>query len=111
MTLVAPPAASTGCESCLERADGWWLYLRRCTSCGHVGCCDASPSRHASEHARTTGHSIVVSFEPGEHWYWNYESDRYVLGQRRSEPLWRPASQPSPAPADRVPPTWLARLR
>ena len=72
---VKPSAA--GCEDCLK-IGGWWVHLRLCMTCGHVGCCDSSPNRHASAHARTSGHPIVRSFEPGEDWMWCY-IDEVVL--------------------------------
>jgi uncharacterized UBP type Zn finger protein len=43
-----------------------------CLSCGQIGCCDSSPNRHASRHARSSGHSIARSAEPGEDWSWCY---------------------------------------
>jgi uncharacterized UBP type Zn finger protein len=49
---------------------GRWLHLRICLECGHVGCCDSSPNRHASAHARGTEHPIIRSLEPGEDWSW-----------------------------------------
>jgi len=69
---VAP--SGDGCAECLA-SDGWWMHLRRCAVCGHIGCCDDSPSRHASLHARETGHAIVQSFEPGEDWLWCFEDE------------------------------------
>jgi hypothetical protein len=60
-----------GCEDCLA-SGGRWVHLRVCLQCGHVGCCDSSPSRHATEHNRATGHPIVQSYEPGENWCWCY---------------------------------------
>lgn len=71
---VEPPGQVAGCEECLA-AGGWWVHLRVCRSCGHVGCCDSSPSRHASQHARQTGHPIVTSVEPGEDWSYCYVDD------------------------------------
>jgi hypothetical protein len=65
------PAAVDGCEDCL-RIGGKWLHLRICLTCGHVGCCDDSPNRHASAHAHGTGHPIIRSHEPGEDWCWCY---------------------------------------
>jgi len=62
-------ANSTGCEDC-TRIGATWLHLRRCTKCGHVGCCDSSPNRHASAHARGSEHPIIRSLEPGEDWSW-----------------------------------------
>jgi uncharacterized UBP type Zn finger protein len=60
-----------GCEDCL-RVGGRWVHLRLCLTCGHVGCCDSSPNRHATAHVAGTGHQIVRSFEPGESWLWCY---------------------------------------
>ena len=50
--------------------DGPWVHLRVCLTCGHVGCCDSSPQRHASGHQRSTGHPVMQSAEPGEDWRW-----------------------------------------
>jgi hypothetical protein len=66
----APPSGD-GCEDCLA-AGTRWVHLRRCVTCGHVGCCDSSPMRHATAHARSSSHPIVQSFEPGEDWLWCY---------------------------------------
>jgi uncharacterized UBP type Zn finger protein len=62
---------SDGCEDCL-RTGGRWVHLRMCMSCGHVGCCDDSPHRHASAHFAETQHPIVQSYEPGEDWWYCY---------------------------------------
>lgn len=70
-------ADSQGCEECLR--DGTeWVHLRLCLSCGHVGCCDSSPNRHATKHFRATEHPIVRSFEPGEEWRWCYADEMEV---------------------------------
>jgi len=71
ITVVELPEAIAGCESCLE-VGGTWVHLRMCQSCGRVSCCDSSPSRHASAHARRTRHPIARSAEPGEEWSWCY---------------------------------------
>jgi hypothetical protein len=83
------PPSGTGCADC-EATGGWWLHLRRCAQCGHVGCCDSSPSQHASTHALATGHPIVRSYEPGEHWFWNYRTEESAAGGARTPPA-RPA--------------------
>lgn len=70
---VARPAA--GCEDCLA-IGARWVHLRVCLSCGHVGCCDASPNRHATAHFLRTKHPIVSSAEPGETWCWCYADER-----------------------------------
>jgi uncharacterized UBP type Zn finger protein len=63
--------SSNGCEDCL-REGGQWVHLRMCMICGHVGCCDNSPNRHATAHFDETGHPLMQSFEPGEEWWWCY---------------------------------------
>src|SRR4051794_18631089 len=60
-----------GCEECLKTGS-WWVHLRLCLSCGHVGCCDSSPNKHATKHFHGTQHPIVKSYEPGEDWMWCY---------------------------------------
>lgn len=63
------PESVDGCADCLA-AGTPWVHLRICLECGHVGCCDSSPMRHASAHAAATGHPIIRSLEPGEEWSW-----------------------------------------
>src|SRR5919108_1582775 len=60
-----------GCEECLQMGSDW-VHLRLCLSCGHVGCCDNSPNKHATKHFKSTKHPIIRSFEPGETWEWCY---------------------------------------
>jgi hypothetical protein len=67
VTVTELPESVEGCEDCL-REGGVWLHLRICLSCGHVGCCDSSPSRHASRHAGAEAHPLIHSLEPGEEW-------------------------------------------
>ena len=62
------PPSGAGCLEC-DASGGWWLHLRRCAQCGHIGCCDTSPAQHASAHAAATGHPMIRSFEPGEDWW------------------------------------------
>ena len=71
LDAVEPETAPTGqgCEECLATG-GQWVHLRVCMHCGHVGCCDQSPSRHGTGHFKETGHPIIQSFEPGEDWWW-----------------------------------------
>jgi hypothetical protein len=66
-----------GCEECLAMGS-WWVHLRLCMSCGHVGCCDSSPNKHATRHFHSAQHPIVRSLEPGELWGWCY-LDELVL--------------------------------
>jgi hypothetical protein len=79
VTDLAPvePSTPQGCEDCL-RMNGTWVHLRLCLNCGHVGCCDSSPNRHATAHFHAVGHPVVQSFEPGEDWRWCYLDDRLV---------------------------------
>jgi uncharacterized UBP type Zn finger protein len=72
----APPR-TTGCEECLVLGDRW-VHLRRCLRCGHVGCCDSSKNKHATQHFHATAHPVVQSFEPGETWQWCYV-DRVMI--------------------------------
>jgi hypothetical protein len=65
------PGVVDGCEDCLA-AGQEWLHVRICLECGHVGCCDQSPHRHATAHANATSHPIIRSLEPGEEWAWCY---------------------------------------
>ena len=72
---VTPSA--DGCEDCLKNGSEW-VSLRLCLTCGHVGCCDSSPNRHATAHFKATGHPIIQSFEPGESWRWCYVDEAEV---------------------------------
>jgi hypothetical protein len=105
---IDPSATPTG-EGCAEcdAAGGWWVHLRRCTQCGHIGCCDSSPSQHASAHAAATGHPIITSFEPGEDWLWSFQANAfYEGGPPLAPPDSHPADQTVPGPRDRVPRNW-----
>ena len=64
---VTPSAK--GCEECLKMGSSW-VHLRMCLICGHVGCCDSSPNKHATKHFHDTKHPIIRSVEPGESWAW-----------------------------------------
>ena len=66
-----------GCEECLKTGS-WWVHLRMCRTCGHVGCCDSSPNKHATRHFRATEHPIVRSIEPGEDWSWCFVDEVVV---------------------------------
>lgn len=71
------PRTPEGCEECLKTGSGW-VHLRLCLECGHVGCCDDSPNRHATKHFHATQHPIIQSFEPGEEWRWCYVDEMVV---------------------------------
>jgi hypothetical protein len=78
LAMVRPVAShAEGCEDCLRLGTAW-VHLRQCLTCGHVGCCDSSPQRHARAHAHAVGHPIVRSAEPGENWRWCYIHEAYV---------------------------------
>jgi uncharacterized UBP type Zn finger protein len=76
---VTPVEARTpdGCEECLRAGDRW-VHLRLCMACGHVGCCDSSPNRHATRHNHSTGHPVIASYERGEAWMYCYPDDVMV---------------------------------
>jgi hypothetical protein len=69
------PRTPDGCEECLKMGSDW-VHLRLCLTCGHVGCCDNSPHKHATKHFHGTKHPIIRSFEPGEDWGWCYVDER-----------------------------------
>src|ERR1700723_1391042 len=79
INLDSKPSGN-GCVECLASSRGWRLHLRRCAEGGHIGGCDRSPSPHASRHAAATGHSIIASFEPGEDWFYDYETQSETEG-------------------------------
>jgi Na+/H+ antiporter len=68
--LVAVPGNPDGCEDCLAVGASDWVALRMCLHCGHVGCCDSSPRRHATGHYEQSGHPVMRSIELGEGWRW-----------------------------------------
>ena len=76
--LTVTPSTTEGCEDCLAMHEPNFVHLRLCLTCGHVGCCDSSPHRHATEHALGAGHPVIRSFEPGEDWRWCYVDHRLV---------------------------------
>src|SRR3982750_2168748 len=67
---ITEPTARV-CPECV-RMGSHWVHLRLCTKCGHIGCCDSSPNRHATHHFRSSGHPLARSIEPGESWVWCY---------------------------------------
>ncbi len=80
------PDSSDGCEECLA-SDGVWCHLRICLTCGHVGCCDSSPNRHATAHAQATGHPLIRSIQPGEDWSWCFVDEVMMrIGEVAGEP-------------------------
>jgi hypothetical protein len=94
--------SGTGCVEC-PAAQGWWVHLRRCAQCGHIGCCDSSPGQHATHHFQDSGHPVVASFEPGEDWFWDYRTDKGFVGPALAAPVSHPSDQPAPGPEGSVP--------
>ena len=77
VAITELPQSIEGCSDCLE-SGGEWCHLRICLSCGHVGCCDSSPNRHATAHASSSGHPLIRSVQPGESWAWCYVDEMGV---------------------------------
>jgi uncharacterized UBP type Zn finger protein len=77
------PRTPGGCEECLTQGTRW-VHLRLCQECGHVGCCDNSPGKHATKHYHRSQHAIIRSLEPGEDWSWCYPDQLFI------EPAVRP---------------------
>ncbi len=82
---TAPTPSGNGCAGCIAEGRADWVHLRLCQTCGHVGCCDNSPGRHATGHFTTTGHPLIRSYEPGEEWWWCYR-DEAMFRIREGEP-------------------------
>lgn len=83
-----PPSTPDGCTTCLAEGRRDWLHLRECQGCGHVGCCDQSPGRHATAHAgEHPDHPLVRSMEPGEDWWFCYaDNDMFMVPGAPSSP-------------------------
>jgi hypothetical protein len=107
-TTIAP--SGSGCVDC-EATGSWWLHLRRCVECGHVGCCDDSLNRHASSHATETGHTIIQSYEPGEDWFYDFANGEMFAGPTLAAPTAHPTDQGVPGPRARVPGDWSNQLQ
>jgi hypothetical protein len=69
--------SALGCEECLKTGS-WWVHLRLCRACGHVGCCDDSPNRHATAHFKATGHPVIEGYDPPEGWGWCYVDEVFL---------------------------------
>lgn len=74
---TAAKPSGPGCAECLEM-HGTWVHLRLCLHCGHVGCCDNSPNRHATKHFHDSKHPVIRSYEPGEGWGYCYPDDLFL---------------------------------
>ena len=84
ITVLSVPAEIPGCEDCLASGSRW-VHLRMCHACGHIGCCDSSPNRHARAHAESSGHPVMRSAEPGEEWSYCFVDDAAFV-VRQEEP-------------------------
>jgi hypothetical protein len=73
-----PAASDPVCEDCARAGDSNWVSLRRCLTCGHVGCCDSSPGHHATAHHHGTTHPMVQTLQPGQDWVWCYVDEATV---------------------------------
>ena len=110
ISTTATPSG-TGCAECdAASPPGWWVHLRRCAQCGHIGCCDTSPGQHATAHAQSTDHRYIQSFEPGEDWIFDYVTGNLVDGLELAPPHSHPEDQPVPGPAGRVPADWMSHI-
>lgn len=107
--MPSVPPSGFWCVEC-EESGSWWLHLRRCAECGHIGCCDDSLGKHATAHYRQTGHPFIQSFEPGEDWFWDYTTNEYFFGPKLAEPDSYQPPQRSPGPTERVPADWRRQL-
>ena len=103
------PPSGDGCVEC-DATGAWWVHLRRCALCGHIGCCDDSLNTHAAKHYAATGHRVIRSFEPGEEWFWDFEAEDWAQGPYLAPPESHPPTQSVPGPADRVPANWRELL-
>lgn len=77
ITRIVQPEHARECVECVKIGAAW-VHLRTCQACGGTHCCDSSPHRHATRHARATGHPVVASAEPGERWLYCYPDDEFT---------------------------------
>jgi hypothetical protein len=110
ITTWAKSRARTAPDAVPNSGRCGWDALEAKLACRDIGCCDSSPSQHASKHAATTGHPIIASFEPGEAWFYDYETRGMDQGVELLPRHSHPEDQPSPGPAGRVPANWESLL-
>ncbi len=91
------PPSGNGCKECLKMGS-WWMHLNRCAECGHVGCCDSSPNTHSRKHFHETKHPVIQRFEPGEEWFYNWNTDKMFEDSsiHLTKPIAHPVDQPVP---------------
>lgn len=73
----ATPTTPAICAECAAEGAARSGALRQCLTCGHIGCCDSSPGRHATRHFQESGHAAMRSVMPGDRWSWCYVHERY----------------------------------
>jgi ubiquitin-hydrolase Zn-finger-containing protein len=76
-TTEVKQAKARQCEECVK-IGARWVHLRTCQTCGATLCCDSSPNRHASKHARASKHPVIASAEPGEQWLYCFPDDAFA---------------------------------
>jgi hypothetical protein len=108
---IEPAVKPSGneCVECLKEGQ-WWLHLRRCAQCGHIGCCDTSPNQHATKHFHATHHPVITSFEPDETWFYDYRSKTFFDGPELAPPNSHPRTQAIPGPLEYLPSDWEDQL-
>ena len=65
------------CEECVLTGSRW-VHLRTCQECGTTRCCNDSPNKHASKHAKASHHPVISSAEPGERWLYCFTDDAFA---------------------------------
>ena len=70
-------ASAYECEECVK-IGARWVHLRTCQTCGGTRCCDSSPNKHASRHARESAHPVIASAEPGERWLYCFPDGTFA---------------------------------
>ncbi len=65
------------CDECVKTGSRWF-HLRTCQECGTTLCCNSSPNQHASKHARSSGHPVIASAQPGERWLYCFPHESYA---------------------------------
>ncbi len=76
-TVHTVTPSALGCEECLKTGSRW-VHLRLCRTCGHVGCCESSPNKHALKHYRASTHPVIEGYDPPEGWGWCYADEVYL---------------------------------
>jgi uncharacterized UBP type Zn finger protein len=76
ITTVKEPKVRE-CEECVK-IGARWVHLRTCQECGRTLCCDDSANKHATKHARASGHPVIASAERGERWLFCYPDDAFA---------------------------------